>query len=109
MICKKNILDISTEERTNFVNLLDKEAKAFNEKQDEETKAEREKNAVKQNEMYRDVVNKPPHWFTMFKQLTLTGYFNSELGLTKATRYVKIPGKFDGNFPYKKGDKVFTG
>jgi len=106
---KKNFLDLSAEERTSFVNLLDKEAGEFNKKQDEATKEEREKNAVKQNELYREVENKPPHWFTMFKQLTLTGYFNSELGLTKALRYVKIPGKFDGNYPYKKGDKAFAG
>jgi hypothetical protein len=43
----------------------------------------------------------------MFKQLTLTGFFNSELGCTKALRFVKIPG-FDGNLPYKKGDKAFA-
>lgn len=108
-LMKKNFLDLSAEERTSFVNLLDKEAGEFNKKQDEATKEEREKNAVKQNELYREVESKPPHWFTMFKQLTLTGYFNSELGLTKALRYVKIPGKFDGNYPYKKGDKAFAG
>jgi len=87
---------------------LDKEANEFNKKQAEDQKDILEKNKEKQNQLYNYVENDPPHWFTMFKQLTLTGFFNSELGCTKALRFVKIPGRFDGNLPYKKGDKAFA-
>ena len=100
--------DLSLEERTEVASFLDKEARAFNEKQAEDQKDQREKNKLKQNELYRDVVNDPPHWFTLFKQLTLTGFFSSELGATKALRYVKVPGKYIGDLPYQKGDKAFA-
>lgn len=104
----KAFKDLSIEDKTAVAAALEKEAKEFNDKQAEAQKDIREKNTVKQNELYKDFENDPPHWFTMFKQLTLTGYFNSELGCTKALRYVKIPGKYDGDLPYKKGDKAFA-
>ncbi len=46
------------------------------------------------------------HYFTMMKQLTILGYFTSETGATKALRYLPVPGKFDGCYPYKTGDKA---
>ena len=48
------------------------------------------------------------HYFRMMKELTLLGYFTSEIGSTKARRYVETPGKFDACIPYKKGDKAFA-
>ena len=50
----------------------------------------------------------PSHYFRMMKELTLLGYFTSEIGCTKARRYVESPGKFVGDLPYKKGDKAFA-
>lgn len=50
----------------------------------------------------------PDHYFDLFKQLTLLGFFTSELGATKALRYVQIPGRYDGNFPYQKGDRAWA-
>jgi len=50
----------------------------------------------------------PSHYFRMIKELTLLGFFTSEVGATKALRYVAIPGKYDGDVPYKKGDKAWA-
>ncbi len=50
----------------------------------------------------------PSHYFRMMKELTMLGYFTSEIGCTKARRYVESPGKYDGCVPYKKGDKAFA-
>lgn len=50
----------------------------------------------------------PAHYFRMMKELTLLGYFTSEIGSTKARRYIESPGKYDGNVPYKKGDKAWA-
>jgi Gluconate 2-dehydrogenase subunit 3 len=50
----------------------------------------------------------PSHYFRMMKELTLLGYFTSEIGCTKARRYIETPGKFEGCIPYKKGDKAWT-
>jgi len=36
-----------------------------------------------------------PHYFTMFKQLTLFAFFTSEVGATQVLRYVAIPGRFE--------------
>lgn len=51
----------------------------------------------------------PTHYFQYFKQLTIMGYFTSQVGREKATNYNPAPGKYDGNVDYKKGDKVLTG
>lgn len=50
----------------------------------------------------------PAHYFTMMKQLTLWGYFTSEVGSKKALRYEPLPGRYDGCYPYKKGDKAWA-
>lgn len=50
----------------------------------------------------------PAHYFRMMKELTLLGYFTSEIGCTKARRYVETPGKYEGCVPYKKGDKAWA-
>lgn len=50
----------------------------------------------------------PKHYFSMMKELTLTGFFTSEVGATKALRHVAVPGKFIGSYPYKKGDKAWA-
>jgi hypothetical protein len=50
----------------------------------------------------------PLHYYTMIKQLTLFGYFTSETGMKQTLRYLPVPGKYDGAFPYKKGDKAWA-
>lgn len=48
----------------------------------------------------------PPHFFTQIKDLTLTGYFSSEPGVTQALRYNPVPGNFIGCLDYK-GEKAW--
>jgi hypothetical protein len=50
----------------------------------------------------------PPHYFRMIKELTLLGYFTSEIGYTQAMRYIETPGRFDPCIPYKVGDKIWA-
>lgn len=50
----------------------------------------------------------PNYYFQMMKELTLLGYFTSEIGCTQARRYVERPGSYNGDLPYKKGDKAFA-
>ena len=55
---------------------------------------------------------KPPggaHYFRMIKELTLLGYFTSEIGCTQAQRYVETPGRFAPCVPYTKGEKSWAG
>ena len=48
--------------------------------------------------------NTPAHYFRMMKELSLLGYFTSEIGCTKAQRYVEAPGRFDPCLPYTAGE-----
>ena len=50
----------------------------------------------------------PSHYFRMMKELSVLGYFSSKEGATQALRYLPVPGKYDGAYPYKKGDKAWA-
>jgi hypothetical protein len=50
----------------------------------------------------------PAHYFRMMKELTLLGYFTSEIGYTQAMRYVESPGRFDPCVPYKSGETTWA-
>ncbi len=50
--------------------------------------------------------NKP--FFSKLKQLTVTGYFNSEIGATQALAYIQIPGRFQGSVALEKGQKTWA-
>ena len=47
----------------------------------------------------------PPHYFRMIKELTLLGFFTSEIGYTQAMRYIETPGRFDPCIPYRVGSR----
>lgn len=49
----------------------------------------------------------PAHYFRLLKELTVVGYFTSEIGCTKALRHMEAPGAYRGNEPYKKGDRAW--
>lgn len=51
----------------------------------------------------------PPHYFRMMKELALLGYFTSEIGCTKAMRYIESPGRFDPCAPHAPGDRSWAG
>ena len=48
-----------------------------------------------------------PFWF-MMKELTMMGYFTSEIGATKALEYVPIPGAYHGCIDLKPGQKAWA-
>lgn len=114
----KDFMALTAGEKLVFVETQDKESKEFQDKRKEElkTKEEEIKKAEKEgsdkfilkqkiDQMKEDSAN---HFFTLLKQITLTGYFTSEVGMTKGLRFVKVPGKFDGEYPYKKGDRAWA-
>jgi hypothetical protein len=82
----KPFMECTTSERTALLNGLEREQRAY----------AREKAPAD-----------GPHYFRLMKELTLIGYFTSEIGCTKALRYVEAPGHFDGDLPYRKGDRAF--
>jgi len=102
---KVGFMKATPEQRKSLLEALDKEAKAFQKAKSEKEKELREK-ANKEHDKKFDFA--PNHYFTMMKQLTLSGYFTSEVGATKALRYLAVPGKFDGCAPYTKGEKAWA-
>lgn len=50
----------------------------------------------------------PAHSFRMMKELTLLGYFTSEIGYTQAMRYVETPGRFDPCVPHTAGETTWA-
>lgn len=83
----KNFTELSAEEKHDLLVALDSEAKEHRKSKKEE---------------------EPAHYFTMMKQLTLWGYFTSEIGSTKALRYVPIPGRYEGCTDYVKGERAWA-
>ncbi|MEN9413847.1 MAG: hypothetical protein RLZ62_151, partial [Bacteroidota bacterium] len=83
----KNFMKCSAQERQSFLSELDATQKAF-----QKTKKRED----------------PAHYFRTIKDLTLWGYFTSEIGATQALRFVEYPGKYT-TIDYKKGDRNFGG
>jgi hypothetical protein len=50
----------------------------------------------------------PAHYFRMMKELALLGYFTSEIGCTRALRYVETPGRFDPCIPYTPSEPAWA-
>ena len=73
-------LKMSDESKKNWLEEIDKQAKA----------------------------NEAPHYFSLLKNLVVLGYFTSKEGATKALRYIPIPGKFEGNYPFQQGERAWA-
>lgn len=59
-------------------------------------------------QMPRGKRNNVTPFFSMLKDLTLMGYFTSEIGATQALEYVAVPGRYDGCVPLKPGQKAWA-
>jgi hypothetical protein len=51
---------------------------------------------------------KDPQFFRTMKELTLFGYFTSEIGCTQALAYEYVPGRYEGCTPMKPGQKAWA-
>ena len=83
----KSFMDSSPAERVALLESLDKEQKAYMTAKKPDDRA---------------------HYFRMMKELTLLGYFTSEIGYTQALRYKESPGHYDPCVPYAKGEKSWA-
>jgi hypothetical protein len=50
----------------------------------------------------------PTHYFGLVRELSVRAYFSSEVGMTKALRYVMVPGKWVGCVPLKPGQPAWA-
>jgi Gluconate 2-dehydrogenase subunit 3 len=47
------------------------------------------------------------HWFHLLRELSQRAYFSSEVGMTKALRYVRVPGRWVGCVPLAPGQPAW--
>jgi len=80
----KDFVSLSSQQRTNILIPLDREATETDQ-------------------------DGPSHFFSLMKQLTLLGYFTSEIGVTQALRFDPVPGDYDGCVPLEKGQSAWFG
>jgi hypothetical protein len=50
----------------------------------------------------------PGSFFPWLKQLTLLGYYTSEIGATQELRYVHVAGRYDGDVPYRQIGRAYS-
>lgn len=53
-----------------------------------------------------ETAKKDKGYFKQIKELSQVGYFTSEIGVTRNLQYIPIPGRFEGDVPYEKGQGV---
>ncbi len=108
----KRFLECDATERKAFLLSLEKEAKDFNQRRDEDDKVKKENHQQTNDTLpWKDQTEfegNPSHYYTMIKQLTLWGFFSSETGMTETLRYAAVPGRYDGAVPYTKGEKAWA-
>ena len=52
--------------------------------------------------------DKVDHWFPLVRELSLGAYFSSEIGMTKALRYIPVPVRWVGCVPLQPGQPAWA-
>ena len=101
----KAFAQLDVEQRIDIVKKLEAEAK-----QQRADNAKSVQNGAAQNDVQlpKEKQKSTTPFFSMLKDLTLTGYFTSEIGATQALEYVAVPGRYDGCVPLKPGQKAWA-
>jgi hypothetical protein len=47
-------------------------------------------------------------FFQVFRQLVITGYYTSEIGMTQEREYLPVPGSYDGAYPVANVTKMWS-
>ena len=123
---KKSFLELSAAQRQELLGKLRDATvaatKAEQENLDKQEQAEKDKektipateaksqteNAGNISILPKDKPTTEPRFFSIIRDLTLLGYFTSEIGATQAYSFVEIPGRYDGCMDMKPGQRVWS-
>ncbi len=73
------------------------------------TLSETERNQIVSELRDEAIANKrKASFFVIARDLTILGYYSSEIGCTQARDYVAIPGRYDGCAPLEAGQKAWA-
>ena len=50
----------------------------------------------------------PDHWFHLVRELSQRAYFSSEVGMTRALRWIPVPGRWTGCVPLEPGQPAWA-
>lgn len=123
---KKSFVELSVEERQQLLNMIREETlvatKAEKDGLDKHEALEKDKQTVNPDDkaksqtenagtisiLPKDKPKLEPRFFAIVRDLTLLGYFTSEIGCTKAYQYIQVPGRYDGCVDLKPGQRVWA-
>ncbi len=108
----KSFLEMSVAERASLLTKVKDNTLAAQKEEKEELEktekpAEPQTGPVKAAPM-KDAKKTKPYFFAIARDLTILGFFSSEIGATKANEFVEIPGRYDGCVDLKPGQRVWA-
>lgn len=99
--------ELDADERRDLIQAAATEAREHSARALEELEERREQTLDRQpdaqtaaDEVPEEAAEPELHWFTPFQQLTLFGFFTSEVGATQVLRYEPVPGEYIGDLDY---------
>lgn len=99
-ISDKGFLDATADKRIQL--LTEAEEESF---QYKDEVAKKRKEAADANQTFDEP---GVHFFSLMKELTLLGYFTSEVGATQALDYLPVPGRYEGCVPLTPEQKTWA-
>lgn len=101
---KNTFVNLSLEQKNGILReVADKTVRL---KEEEKARADAEKN--NNNTQAVSKYEKKPHFFQLIRELTLLGYFTSEIGATKALAYLPVPGRYEACTDLEPGQKAWA-
>ncbi|KAA6432803.1 gluconate 2-dehydrogenase subunit 3 family protein [Dyadobacter flavalbus] len=97
---KRDFMKASPADQTKILKEMEAAARTESAKAGEEKK--------KYTEAGKEYTDAGVPFFQLVKELTLLGYFTSEVGATQALEYVAVPGRYDGCIDLKPGQKAWA-
>lgn len=67
-----------------------------------------ELDAIGKQAAVKHTVSNNASFFKLLRELTVAGYFTSEIGASKALEYLPVPGAFVGDVPMNPGQKAWA-
>ncbi|GAB3983761.1 gluconate 2-dehydrogenase subunit 3 family protein [Spirosoma terrae] len=104
----KAFVQLDPAQRIEIVKKLEADAKAQLAKMAAAKAATKVENSQADLQMPTDAKKVYTPFYTILKDLTLTGYFTSEIGCTQALEYVPVPGRYEGCITLKPGQKAWA-
>lgn len=103
---KSSFVNLDVEKRNAVVRKLADDTIAERKADKEKEKAAEEKNAAKKNP--QDKAPGKTYFFALIRELTLLGYFTSEVGAKESLAYLPIPGRWDACTDLKPDQKAWA-